>query len=88
VEQNENSKQQGAEGGEDNTFHSLENNASMTSICEVKSENNSESGNCANGDGSKSSHKTGRCGAVTDEDVIQVRKDEKKQVIKNIYIFC
>lgn len=87
VEQNENSKQQGAEGGEDNTFHPLENNASMTLICEVKPENNIESENCADGDGPKSSHKTGKCGVVTDEDVIQVRKEEKKQVITNYLYF-
>jgi hypothetical protein len=87
VEQNESSKQQGAEGGEDNTFHLVETNADMTLICEGKSGNNSESENCADGDGPKSSHETGKCGAITDEDVIQVRKEEKKQVITNYLYF-
>jgi hypothetical protein len=87
VEQNENSKEQGAEDGEDNTFHPVDTNADTGLICEVGSENNSKSENYADGDDAKSSHQSGKCGAVTDEDVIQVRKEEKKQVLETIYIF-
>jgi hypothetical protein len=83
MEQNEISKQQGAEG-EDNTFCAVETNAGTGLICEVESENNSGSENCTDGGGAKSSHESRKCGAVTDEDVIQVRKEEKKQVIETV----
>lgn len=84
VEQNGNSKQQGPEGGENNTYCPVETNAGSGLICEVEPENISESENCTDGDGAKSSHKSGKCGAVTDEDVIHVRKEEKKQVIETV----
>jgi hypothetical protein len=83
VDQSENSKQQGAEG-EDNTFHPVETNAGTGLICEVECENNSESENCTDGGGAKSSYESIKCGAITDEDVIRVRKEEKKQVIETV----
>lgn len=87
VEQNENSKQQRAESGEDNTFCPVDADAGL--ICEIEPENISESENCTDGGGAESSHNSRKCGAITDEDVIQVRKEEKKQVLETvIYIFC
>lgn len=57
-------------------------------ICEVEPESISESENCTDGDGAKSSQKSRKCGAITDEDVIRVRKEEKRQVIETvIYTF-
>jgi hypothetical protein len=86
VEQNKSSKQQGGEGGEDNAFHPVETDAGMNLICEEKSENSSGSGKCAE-DCPKCAHKNGKCGAITDEDVIKVRKEERKQVIKKDLYF-
>ncbi|XP_023717331.1 tRNA-dihydrouridine(47) synthase [NAD(P)(+)]-like isoform X2 [Cryptotermes secundus] len=78
VEQNENSKQQRTESGEDNTFCPVDGDTGL--ICEIEPENISESENCIDGGGAKSSHNSRQCGAITDEDVIQVRKEERKQV--------
>jgi hypothetical protein len=86
VEQNENSKEQGEEKFcvKVNTLCEAETSANVDLICEAECENDNGSENCTCGDGVRSSDTISTCGAVTDEDVIQVRKEERKKVKETV----
>jgi hypothetical protein len=84
--QNEDSKEQGARevNGENNTLHDADNSAGVDCICKVYSENDNGSENCTGGDNVMSSGEIRTSGAITDEDMIEVRKEERKKVMETV----
>lgn len=78
--QNENSKEQETKLNGENTSLHDENSADGHFSCEVDSEHDG-SENCTGGASVMSSGVVRTCGAVTDEDVIEVRKQERKRVM-------
>lgn len=82
VVQNGNGQEEGAKevSGEDDTLHKVNTSANVNAVCEVEFERGAGSEDCTTGDSVKSSNEVKTSGAVTDEDVVQVRKEEKKKV--------
>ena len=82
VVQNGNGQEEGAEevSGEDDMLHKLETNANVNALCEAELERGTGSEDCTSGGSVKTSDEVKTSGAVTDEDVVQVRKEEKKKV--------
>ncbi|XP_021915352.1 tRNA-dihydrouridine(47) synthase [NAD(P)(+)]-like isoform X2 [Zootermopsis nevadensis] len=66
--------------GENNTLRDVNDRADVDFICKVDSENDNGSENCADGDSVTSVGEIKRSGAITDEDVIKVRTEERKRV--------
>jgi hypothetical protein len=83
VVQNGNGQGEGAEevSGEGDTLHKVETNANVDTVCEVEVERDTGSEDCTSGGSLQTSNEVKTSGAVTDEDVIQVRKEEKKKVM-------
>lgn len=79
VVQSRNGQEEGAEvTGEDDMLHKLETNA----VCEVEFERGTGSEACTSGGSLQTSNEVKTSGAVTDEDVVRVRKEEKKKVME------
>jgi hypothetical protein len=91
VVQNGNGQKEGAEevGGEDDTLRKVETNANVDAVCEVEVGGGAESEGCTSGGILQTSDEVKTSGAVTDEDVVRVRKEEKKKVMLSVdKIFC
>jgi len=83
VVQNGNGQEEGAKvTGEDEVLHKLETNANVNAVCEVEFERGTGSEACTSGGSLQTSDEVKTTGAVTDEDVVQVRKEEKKKVME------
>lgn len=70
--------------GENNTLRDVNDRADVDFICKVDSENDNGSENCADGDSVTSVGEIKRSGAITDEDVIKVRTEERKRVMESV----
>jgi len=68
--------------GEDDMLHKLETDANVNAVCEVEFERGTGSEACTSGGSLQTSNEVKTSGAVTDEDVVQVRKEEKKKVME------
>lgn len=84
VVHNGNGQEEGAEevSGEDDMLHKLETNANVNAVCELELERGTGSEDCTSGSSLQTSNEMKTSGAVTDEDVVQVRKEEKKKVME------
>lgn len=84
VVQNGNGQEEGAEevSGEDDMLRKLETNANVKALCEVELETDTGSEDCMSGGSVKTSNEVKTSGAVTDEDVVRVRKEEKEKVME------
>jgi hypothetical protein len=87
--ENGNGQEEGAEevGGEGDMLHKVNTSANVNIGCEVEFEGGTGSEDCATGDILKASDEVKTSGAVTDEDVVQVRKDEKRKVMEIVIMF-
>jgi hypothetical protein len=63
-------------------LHKLETNANVNAMCEAEFERGTGSGACTSEGSLQTSNEVKTSGAVTDEDVVQVRKEEKKKVME------
>ena len=72
--------------GEDKVLHKVETSADVNAVCGVEIERGTGS-DCPTGDSVKSSQEVKTSGAVTDEDLVQVRKEEKKKVMDSDFVF-
>jgi hypothetical protein len=73
--------------GEDKVLHKVETSTDVNAVCGVEFERGTGSEDCPTGDVFKSSQEVKTSGAVTDEDVVQVRKEEKKKVMDSDFVF-
>jgi hypothetical protein len=86
VVQNGNGQEEGKEevSGEDDMLHKVETNANVDTVCEVEVERGTGSEDCTSEGSLQTSNEVTTSGAVTDEDVVQVRNEEKKKVMLSI----
>jgi len=84
VVQNGNGQEAGEEEviGADDILHKLETNANVNAACEGEFEGGTGSEACTSGGSLQTSNEVKTSGAVTDEDVVRVRKEEKKKVME------